>query len=162
MVSRQDWGARGTVPRDSSQKFRIGIHHTVSPNRTWTKSQEVLHMQQLERTHMSQGWTTVGYSFLVFPSGRVYVGRGWTGLPAAQAGENTGSWAIAFVMNGETRKPSLLARRQVRKMIKTMKGKGAKQLGGHREFDGQATVCPGDKVIPFVRKWRRDFGLLRP
>ena len=163
MVTRKEWGAVGgrALP-DLTHKFRVAIHHTVSANRLWTKAQEFEHVRQLEQQHISQGWTTVGYSFLIFPSGRVYIGRGWGGLPAAQGGENSGSWAIAFVLNGETKAPSLFARRKARQLIKTMKEKGARQLGGHFEFPDQATACPGAKVKPFVAKWRADFGLVKP
>lgn len=123
-------------------------------------------MRALERQHISQGWSTIGYSFVVFPSGRVYVGRGFTGLPAAQGGENSGTWAISLAMNGETKKPGLLMRRSVRKLIANLAdgapGGQAKELGGHREFPGQSTACPGKLVMPYVIKWRGDFGLRRP
>jgi hypothetical protein len=162
MVSRKEWGAVGSVPVDGSAKWRIGIHHTVSPNRLWTKAQEMEHVRQIERQHISQGWSTVGYSFLIFPSGRVYVGRGWAGLPAAQGGQNSGSWAIAFVLNGDLKAPSVLARRKARQLIGTMKEKGARRLGGHGEFPDQATACPGAKTQPYVVKWRDDFNLAKP
>lgn len=162
MFSRQDWGAVGTVPRDPMGKFRIAVHHTVSRNRSWTKGQEMEHMRDLERQHINQGWQTIGYSFVLFPSGRVYVGRGWTGLPAAQAGENSGAWALAYAGNAETKAPSWRARRKYRSLIGEMKKRGGWQLGGHREFPNEATACPGAKMMPYVRKWRGDFGLRQP
>lgn len=161
MVTRRQWGARGVVPIDLAPKHRMAIHHTVSPNRLWTKSQEKAHVRQIESSHIGQGWSTVGYSWLVFPSGRVYEGRGERGLPAAQGGENSGSWAISFVLNGEQKAPSLLARRSARRIIKNRRGR-LRKLGGHQEFPGQATACPGRKTMPYVKKWRSEFKLSRP
>jgi hypothetical protein len=165
VIQRETWRAVGTVPADGTTKRTLGIHHTVGPSSAgWTKAQEREHMRQLERQHISQGWSTIGYSWVVFHSGRIYEGRGKRGVPAAQGGQNSGTWALAFAGNfdGE-RDPSVEARRTARELIVSLKDDdGLRRLGGHQEFPDQATACPGDQLMPYVRKWREDFDLRKP
>jgi hypothetical protein len=162
-ISRSKWGAIGTVPTDKTDKDEIAVHHTVSPNRTWTAAQEREHLRQLEAGHIARGFSTIGYSWLVFPSGRCYVGRGMKGLPAGQEGQNTGTWAIAMVGDFRTATPTVECRREVRRIVQLLRDDhGANHLGGHGEFPGQGTECPGGKASEFVRKWRDDFNLTRP
>lgn len=176
-VSRRTWGAKGSVPRDGSRgKDTVAIHHTVSPNRSWSAEQERAHMRQLEAGHLARGFSTIGYSWVVFPSGRCYVGRGMEGLPAAQEGHNTGTWAIALVGDFRTaaqlradgvraaaQAPTTLARREVRRIIRLLRdGHGARRLGAHREFPGQSTECPGGRVLKFVVAWRAEFEMGPP
>lgn len=163
VVSREQWGAVGTVPIDGTPKHELAVHHSVSANEYLTASQERAMMRQIERQHISQGWSTIGYSWVIFRSGRIYEGRGKRGLPAAQGGENSGTWAVCLEGNFETGKPSLLARRKARMLIKSLKADdGLTRLGGHREFPDQATACPGRNLMTYVRKWRRDFNLGLP
>lgn len=164
-ISRTKWGAVGTVPKDSAKKDEVAVHHTVHSNRAWTAVQERAAMLQMEFEHMHRDppFATIGYSWVVFPSGRCYVGRGMRGIPAATDGQNSGTWAIAMVGDFRTATPPVECRREVRRLIGLLKANhGARHLGGHREFPGQATSCPGDKALEFVAKWRDDFGLSRP
>lgn len=70
-ISRKRWGAKGSVPRDGQAKTKVFLHHTVSaPGKLkWTEAQERAHMRMLERQHIGQGWSTIGYSYVLFPSG---------------------------------------------------------------------------------------------
>jgi hypothetical protein len=58
--------------------------------------------------------------------------------------------------------PTVEARREARRLIELLKGKGAQHLGGHQEFPNQATACPGDELLDYVKKWRDDFDLSGP
>lgn len=159
-VSRREWGARGSVPRDGAAKTRVYIHHTVGPNRAWTAAREREHMRAVERQHMNQGWSTIGYSFLIFPSGRCYVGRGISGLPAAQRGANSGSIAIAMVGTFSRRIPTRRARARVIITINNLRRINhlpLRYLGGHRDAPGQSTECPGNALYRWMRRknWAR-------
>jgi hypothetical protein len=164
-ISRSDWGAVGTVPKDSTPKTELAVHHTVGANREWSKAEEREHMRALERQHISQGWSTIGYSWVIFPSGRAYTGRGFRGLPAAQGGQNSGTWAIAFVGTFTDREPTKEARLKLREFIERLldysKGR-LRELGGHREFPLQQTECPGDGLMEVVRRNRERYRLGEP
>jgi hypothetical protein len=160
--SRAEWGADPSVDLvPDPAKTKISVHHTVGPNKAWTKAQEREHMRQLEAQHQSQGWSTIGYSIVVFPSGRSYVGRGMA-LPAAVLNQNTGMYAIAYVGNTELKDASWRARREIRRIIREVLERKPRisVLGGHGEF--MATACPGKGLMRFMPKWRKDFGLVRP
>jgi hypothetical protein len=162
-ISRSKWGACGTVPRDSTKKDEIAIHHSVSPNRAWSPAQEREHLRAICQDHLARDFATIGYSWMIFPSGRCYVGRGLKGLPAATDGQNTGTWAICLIGNFVSVAPTVEARREARRLIVLLRDKhGANHLGGHQEFPNQATACPGSELLDYVEKWRDDFGLSAP
>lgn len=161
-VSRSKWGACGTVPQDHVKKDEIAIHHSVSPNRSWTVAQEKEHLRLICRDHQARGFATIGYSWMIFPSGRCYVGRGLKGIPAATDQQNSGTWAICLIGTFMDVAPTVEARREARRLIELLKTKGAQHLGGHREFPSQATACPGDELLQYVKKWRDDFDLTGP
>lgn len=158
--SRASWGAVGSVPRDTAHKTELFIHHTVSPNRSWTAPQERAQMRAFERQHISQGWQTIGYSYVLFPSGRLYEGRGKSGLPAAQKNHNTGTVAIAFVGTFSGRLPTLKSRLRFLAASRNLKRQlPLRRLGGHR--DVFATSCPGSTLYGKVPKYARLLGLKR-
>ena len=163
-IARSRWGARGTVPADSAHKSKVYVHHTVGPNRRWTAAQEREHMRQLERQHIGQGWSTLGYSFVIFPSGRCYVGRGPKGLPAAQGGANSGSIAIALVGTFSRTVPTVRARARVILTIRNLRAINRlplRLLGGHRDAPKQTIECPGNALYRWMRRhnWARKAGL---
>lgn len=162
-ISRPRWGARGTVPIDDAPKRELYVHHTVSaPGKLrWTRKEEQRHMREIEAQHISQGWNTIGYSYVLFPTGRLYVGRGFRGLPAAQGGHNTGTIAVANVGNYEVQKPT---KRQKIRLVTVgirMKVRGVRTAHGHREAPGQSTACPGSNLMRFMPTLRRCTGLRR-
>lgn len=156
--SRKTWGALGTVPRDGRPKTEAFIHHSVTKPPTYTRNirenikRECAAMRGLETLHMNQGWSTVGYSYVCFPSGRLYEGRGPRGLPAAQGGHNAGTLAICFVGDFSNTLPSRRARLRVYGVLRRWRSQGIRALGGHR--DVFPTACPGAALYGRVRRWR--------
>ena len=163
IITRSEWDACGTVPRDPTDKDEIALHHSVDPNRQWTFAQEIAHMRAICRDHLERDFSTIGYSFVVFPSGRIYSGRGWRGIPAGQEGQNSGTWALCGIGDFRTVEPSMPMRRSLRAMILILRDEfGAMHLGGHTEFPHQETECPGMRMLEYAAKWREEFGLARP
>lgn len=99
----------------------------------------------------------LAYSFLVFPSGRVFVGRGWRAAGGHTYSYKLGnfnhkSYGICFAGNFEEQKPTKAALDSVRALIALGKTKGyikqdAKILG-HRDVGamGGGTACPGKNL----------------
>lgn len=153
-ISRQKWGAKGTVPRDPTPKTKLYLHHTVSGigKVRWTEAEERAHMRMLERDHMKEGWDTIGYSYVLFPTGRLYTGRGPSGLPAAQRKQNSGTIAIALVGNYETQAVTDKQRtRLIKAILNLKKTKRLRTIGGHKQAPGQSTACPGKHIMAEIR-----------
>lgn len=166
-IARSDWGARDVqIPQDTTVKTELAVHHTVGPNKAWTAAQERERMRALEAFHIdTNGWATIGYSWVIFPSGRAYTGRGFKGLPAAQANENSGTWAIAFEGTFTNKEPPREARLKLQEFVERLLGYSdgkLVELGGHREFPNQQTSCPGDALLEVVKRNRARFDLRAP
>lgn len=163
VIERAAWAGPSRPPGgavDPKKKTHGYVHHTVQPNKAWTRSQEEAAMRALYDFHVHvNGWSDIGYNLVQFPSSRIYRGRPIDRIPAAQGdGFNSGSIALAVV--GTNPILSLFQRRKQRKYWEARKERGLTHLGGHR--DVAATECPGDRIYGWVEKWRTDFRLLKP
>lgn len=161
-ISRKTWGARRTnVSRDSRRKREVFIHHEAGPVRKpQSESQERRVMREIQAFHInSRGWADIGYSYVLFPSGRLYEGRGFSALPAAQANHNSGT--IAICCAGHYDKQSLTPRQYARlvKACNNLAAKGLRTVGGHYQVFG--TACPGRRIKSQLDKLARDTRLSR-
>lgn len=78
IISRQSWGAaapKKAIGRISGSVGKLFLHHTVT--RSGPADQEHSLMREIQKIAFSRGFSDISYSFIVFPSGRVYEGRGW-------------------------------------------------------------------------------------
>jgi hypothetical protein len=152
-ISARKWGRRGTPPIDVVPKRELYIHHTVTSNHRRTRAEERQHMRDLEELHLARGFLTIGYSFVIFQSGRLYEGRGPHGLPAAQGGHNSGTLAIACV--GDYRTDKLTRRMKARLIVAAVNvrvRRGVRLVGGHREAPNlrERTECPAANVMRWL------------
>lgn len=53
-------------------------------------------VKDIESWHISQGWTAIGYNYIVDKDGNIYEGRGFN-LPSGVAGHNSHTMSICFV-----------------------------------------------------------------
>lgn len=162
-IPRSKWTkSNPRFSRDEAPKRKLYLHHTVSANRKWTAAQEREHMRQLEAQHQGQGWSGIGYSYVLFPSGRLYVGRGPKALPAAQKNANSGSIAVAYAGNTETADMTGRAKARFVLAARNLKrAHGVRLLGGHRDAPGQSTACPGRLAYRWVSRAAKLSGLRR-
>lgn len=125
----------------------VWIHHTV----TASGPDETQIMRQIQNYHMdTRGWRDIGYSFVIFPTGRIYEGRGWGRKGAHTQNHNAVGHGIAFAGDYRTLAPTTPSLDACRWLIAegqrlgfVAKGKTL-PTGGHR--DVAATACPGDKL----------------
>ncbi len=80
IISRSVWGAK--PPKNSLASLpnpkRITIHHTVTDTLlpTATQATEASRMREIQRQHQNNnGWSDIGYHYIIMPSGRIYEGR---------------------------------------------------------------------------------------
>ena len=142
VYSRSFWGAG--APRSKSYMTSTSnglfIHHTVAGAPT-TVEGEKAEMRNLQRIAWSRGFNDISYSFVVFPSGRVYEGRGLNVAGAHTAGYNSSSYAASAAGNYDSSQPTdalVQAMRWVRRDYLSLK---RLPLRPHSEV--YATACPG-------------------
>ena len=162
-IPRSAWTNLRPDFTEDGPKRSLYIHHTVTRlSKPWTKAREEEHMRLLERLHLDRGFTGIGYNFVLFPSGRLYEGRGGKAIPAAQLNANSGSVAIAFVGDFRTDKATKEALERLDDAIRALKNRRRiTRIGGHRDAPGQSTTCPGDNLERLLSRIARKHHLAR-
>lgn len=153
VISRAQWGAR---PAKHSHPQTVGpgsivfIHHTTdkTPSRFLSRAKEAALLRATQRFHQDvRGWDDIGYSYIVFPSGRVYEGRGQNQIPASQQNANTGHLSICFYGNFDNSKTTWAARKSAALLARQLPGK---YLAGHQDAADLSplnrTACPGKNL----------------
>ncbi len=63
-------------------------------------------MREIQRWHFERGWATVGYHFVVSPSGRIFHGRPVDRLGAHVLGHNLGTVGISLMGHFDLERPA--------------------------------------------------------
>lgn len=157
---RNRWNpAGGRGSRDEAKREGF-LHWTVTDgSRLNSLAEQAAHMRMLERIHLNNGWVGLGYNYVVFQPhsplrrARTFEGRGASYIPAAQAGHNRGTIAVAVVMRPGD-KLSLATKWELVRVFRWLRReKGIQRLRGHR--DENSTACPGDvlyALLPWLRR----------
>ncbi len=119
---------------------KIIVHHAAM------KSCGVL---KIHASHQRQGWTGIGYHYLVRKNGKVYEGRPVNTIGAHCSGENTDSIGICFEGDFTTDKmptKQLKAGQELIAYLTKLYGLSMDDVYRHKDFN--ATACPG-KNFPF-------------
>ncbi len=91
IVPREEWGARAPNAVSYTDDYLpyMFIHHTVTSEcSNFDDCAE--QMRIIQNYHMdSNGWSDIGYSFLVGGDGKIYEGRGWNVVGAHTSGYNS-------------------------------------------------------------------------
>lgn len=178
IVTRPQWGADESLRRDSPDFApirRVIVHHTVTATQ---EPDPAARMRAMYAFHVrGNGWSDIGYNFVVDGSGRIYEGRAAGGgrhdgedgsgngvIGAHAGGHNTGSVGIAilgtYTDDGVT--PSEAALDAVTAIAAWKLGPrnidpiASGVLIGHR--DVVATGCPGNgchRRLPELRERTR-------
>jgi hypothetical protein len=148
IVPRATWGAIAQaqlVPTRWTPGAELIVHHTASdtPPANTEARQDYALARGFDRFHRwTRGWRGgIGYSFLVFPSGRILEGRG-EHVGAHTVGANETHPAVALVGDYSTRPPSPAMRAAVSELAEVI---GHRRLSAHRRFN--PTSCPGDGAM---------------
>jgi hypothetical protein len=79
VLPRSSWTSNPSPALPSLTPRRITMHHTALsgfPAVTATQSQEAVRMRLIWNSHVNgNGWSDIGYHFIIMPSGRIYEGR---------------------------------------------------------------------------------------
>ena len=147
---RSAWNARPpTSNRAGHTPNRITVHHTVTANNADNGAQQVRNVQNI---HQNQGWSDIGYHFLISWDGTIYAGNPENRIGAHAGGDNTGNLGIALLGTfHENTAPSDAQIASLTQMLRHLGDKHGIDLArsnvqGHGEWPSQATLCPGHQV----------------
>jgi hypothetical protein len=159
IAPRESWGGPGGAIGSAYAPAMTALtaHHTLAPSlpATATVEQEREAMRGIHRHHSQVNrWAGIGYSFVVFQSGRVYEGRGWARIGAhAGSAEGNRTLGVAFAVDGRTSPASAAALLS----FGWLRDEGVR-LGhltrGHAlkmHWDWKATECPGVALANSLR-----------
>jgi len=195
ILSRAQWGADESIRKDGpsySATVKIGfVHHTDTSN-DYAPSQSASIVRSIYAYHvLSNGWSDIGYNFLVDRYGQIFEGR-YGGVDRAVIGAHTGgfntdSFAASLIGTFTSATPpatmiaslerlfawklSLYYRDPYRYDYLTSAGGGTdKWPVGQRVLfhvvaghrDAGNTTCPGDVVYSLLPRIRADVRALMP
>lgn len=165
-VDRGSWCPAGNCPPISDPTFtnptHIIVHHSAGTN---VSSDWGAVVRSIWDFHVNvNGWSDIGYNWLVDPNGMIYIGRGENIQGAHFCGTNASTTGICVLGNFQTMPPSDDAIAALSEFLawKTCdinvdplgsaphSGSGLllNRISGHR--DGCSTACPGDSFYPLL------------
>lgn len=147
IVSRAGWGARaprGITRTTWSARKGFTVHYSEGPSTQTPRQIQDFHMN-------SNGWSDVGYNFLVDKSGRVYEGRGWLVVGAHAAPHNTTHIGVCFIGYDGDATPA--AKTSIRALYDEACEKSGRTLAKtyHGGLSGNSTDCPGKDLREWVK-----------
>lgn len=144
IVSRSAWGARpsrGIAHTTWSSRTEFVVHYSEGPTTQSVRSIQDHHMD-------GNGWSDIGYNFLVDVRGTAYEGRGWLGIGAHATGHNTSGIGVCFIGRDGDATPE--AKATIRALYDEANERKGRRLTpkGHRDVN--PTSCPGDELHSWV------------
>ena len=140
--------------KENKDKFRqiwqIHIHHSQKPDYSDFNGHNHIDLYyQIKNWHVKHnGWSDIGYHFLVFPDGHILKGRSLLRTPASIKGHNRGAVAICMIGNfdidditKEQYRNTIILTAEVKKMYDVPLDK----IYFHRDWNNHKT-CPGLKI----------------
>lgn len=184
-VDRQSWGASlgltNTANRSQTNVTHMFVHHSAGQTNSSdfaavVRSYYILHTQ-------TNGWSDIGYNWLVDGNGVVYQGRahnfnGFVDVIGAHTGgSNTNSMGVCVIGHYTTVMPTQNAINSLMRVlawkandkgidvrvrnIHPFTGRNYNTISGHR--DGSATECPGQRLYNYLPTLRnRTHAFLNP
>lgn len=162
LVSRAAWGARdyrlpsGATLYAGSSRRGVKLHYLGSAYSDRAHDRCDDYVRSLQASHMDgNGWSDIGYSFVVCTHGYVYEGRGLRRRNSANGNTtlNEQDYAVCLLVGSSgLTKPTDAQLNGARDAIDYCRKEGpaGTWLGGHR--DGYATSCPGDPIYTWAKQ----------
>ena len=157
VISREEWGAappKNHLGRISGPVSEIFVHHTVTAS--GPPDREVELMRTVQQIAFDRDFSDISYSYLIFPTGNVYEGRGFGVVGAHTVGHNSTSYAMSLVGNYESEPMTDAQVDAVRQMIEEGQRLGfvtsEPTIQGHS--DVSSTACPGTHAFERLAELR--------
>ena len=110
-------------------------------------------MREIQDFHMGpqRGWSDFAYSFAIFPSGRIYRGRGGPYVPAAQANRNTNTIAVVVFLGPDDSIP-VAVQDSLKWLHRHMSKKCGRTLTVRAHNAVTPTSCPGPALTLLAKR----------
>lgn len=151
IISRSDWNARapqGYIDTATwSERKGVAIHHSAG-NTDDT-------VREIQNGDMdSDGFSDIGYNWLVDQDGNVYEGRkgGWSAVGAHAKNQNSAWIGVCWIGHGDKTQPSAAAKKAIRWVYDEACRRAGRKLAyrGHGQVPGQSTACPGKHLKSWI------------
>jgi hypothetical protein len=131
----------------------IVVHHSALPLSDGPLEIQYKHMHQ-------KGFADIGYHYVIDEQGRIYAGRELTVRGAHTGGHNTGTVGVVLLGNFEEAEPTTVQMASLRSLVQCLTTEYAiTHLAGHRDFQPEETVCPGENLERALPDLASELGL---
>lgn len=152
IITRAEWGHSGfakplyAVAPGVRSAFFTHYHGGPTGGRTGVEVPRLI-----DRIHKGNGWSGIGYNFVVDQAGAIYEGRGWMYAGAHCPNWNTRGISAQGHIGGDER-PSEAMRASLRWLYDV----ACRRIGGQAlrrmvHLDAYPTSCPGRPLLAWVR-----------
>ena len=114
-------------------------------------------MQQRGHLNKPEGWGDLGYHFMIDPEGRIFEGRRLVWRGAHVGGMNDHNLGICLMGNFDEIRPTAAAISSLERLLDDLRAQNGiprSAVTWHRAWPSANTVCPGDNLEPYVRRYR--------
>ncbi len=158
VVSRSQWGAISRNPAATSAVSHLVIHHEFGSN---TSSDWAARVRSIQNFHINgNGWSDIGYNFLVDPNGVIYEGRagGDNAVGAHFCGRNRNTMGVCMLGDYSSVTPTTQTQTALKNLLAWKADKeninpvgssfhysvnrSLSHIAGHR--DAGCSACPGN------------------
>jgi hypothetical protein len=163
MVTRAGWGARemNLNARAETGWFNpetnpTGVLRYQQPLADWLTTVVVHHSAlpvergpaEIQALHMDKaGYADIGYHFVIAIDGTLFEGRPIQLRGAHTEGFNTGTVGVVLLGNFENTEPTQEQLQTLNQLVIYLRNRyGITHLAGHRDFNPDLTVCPGENL----------------
>lgn len=128
-----------------SQRYKtdtIVVHHTGNP------TDDDLSAEEIHMSHLSQGWSGIGYHYVIRKNGQIEQGRPHWTVGAHAYGENSHTIGVHVCGNFEEAEPTKYQIESLAYLLgwlcETYGLDPAEDIVGHRDL--MPTACPGENL----------------
>lgn len=151
IISRKAWGAEPwngqpySTPLNTRTHFLVHYHGGAPRHDRGDAS-----AKEIESIHLANGWSGVGYNFMVGQDGEIREGRGWTLVGAHCPGHNRNGIGVYVAVGGD-QEPTKEALNSVRWLYDEACRKTGNTLVKSWHGADYPTECPGNKLREWVK-----------
>lgn len=104
----------------------------------------------IDNTHHNNGWSGIGYNFVVSQAGEIFEGRGWNFVGAHCPGRNRDGIGVQVAVGGN-QKQTDIAEAAVLWLYEQARAKTGRVLTKGRHGDWYPTECCGPQLTPWTK-----------